>query len=183
MNRSCRFEWDDYERTYLGLVQKPPSVRPPDVPRGWKYSVPWWPEDSAGSGCWKLLHSSHFFWRKFRIPPVLVHIEDAVDSNLGLSVSFFELSSSAASLHLETAFGTSLSSRPTGRSRMGRGGSRATCPGCWEPPCTSGLGCTRSVFVLVTTVCLVSDEMSSTLAARDENTASSKMRQLVNNNM
>ena len=45
------------------------------------------------------------------------------------------------------------------------------------------MGCTRSELVLVTTVCLVSDEMSSTLAARDENTASSKMRQLVNNNM
>ena len=139
MHRSSRFEWDDYEITYLGLVQKPPSVRPPDVPRGLKYSCPWWPVDSAGSGYCKLPHSSHFFWRIFRIPPVRVHIVDAVDSNLLLPASFFELSSSAASLHLETAFCTSLSSRPPGRSRKGRGG--ATCPGCWShrpPPAARG---------------------------------------------
>ena len=52
-----------------------------------------------------------------------------------------------------------------------------------DPPSTSGLGSTRSVLVLVTTVYLVSDETRSTLAARDESTASSIRRQLVNNNM
>ena len=50
-----------------------------------------------------------------------------------------------------------------------------------DPPSTSGLGSTRSVLVLVTTVYLVSDETRSTLAARDESTASSMMRKLVNN--
>ena len=50
-----------------------------------------------------------------------------------------------------------------------------------DPPSTSGLGSTRSVLVLVTTVYLVSDETRSTLAARDESTASSMMKKLVNN--
>ena len=127
MHRSSQLWMGWLWNTYLGLVQTPPGVRPPDAHRGWKYSGHWGPLD--------------------------VDILDAVDLNLWLSVSFFKLLSSAASLHLQTvlethsgpsAFSTILSSGtpaclapgwcPAGSSRRGLGG--ATCPRCWShhPP-------------------------------------------------
>ena len=61
--------------------------------------IPWTRSDTSGCAASRCLSRLEVFWP-------LRTFEDAVDLNLWLSVSFFELFSSAASLHLETVLET-----------------------------------------------------------------------------
>ena len=61
--------------------------------------IPWTRSDTSGCAASRCLSRLEVFWP-------LRTFEDAVDLNLWLSVSFFQLFSSAASLHLETVLET-----------------------------------------------------------------------------
>ena len=61
--------------------------------------IPWTRSDTSGCAASRCLSRLEVFWP-------LRTFEDAVDLNLWLSVSFFDLFSSAASLHLETVLET-----------------------------------------------------------------------------
>ena len=61
--------------------------------------IPWTRSDTSGRAASRCLSRLEVFWP-------LRTFEDAVDLNLWLSVSFFDLFSSAASLHLETVLET-----------------------------------------------------------------------------
>ena len=61
--------------------------------------IPWTRSDTSGRAASRCLSRLEVFWP-------LRTFEDAVDLNLWLSVSFFDLFSSVASLHLETVLET-----------------------------------------------------------------------------
>ena len=114
--------------------------------------IPWTRSDTSGRAASRCLSRLEVFWP-------LRTFEDAVDLNLWLSVSFFDLFSSVASLHLETVLET-LVPLPSVQASV-----------------AALLGVEKCFLVLVTTVCLVSNEASSMLSAYDKSTANSIMRQ------